>query len=84
MARNGLRTLARWVSNILQKAGIHTKTFTANSDHSVSTSTAFSVGLSFTEIEMAAGWTNGKTFGKLYNRLVIDNNFGKLLLTNSL
>ena len=84
MARNELRTLARWVSNILQKAGIHTKIFTANSDHSVWTSTAFSVGLSFTGIEMAAGWRNGKTFGKLYNRLVIDKNFGKFLLTNSL
>ena len=49
-----------------------------------STSNAFSGGLSFTEIVKVAEWTNAKTFGKLYYTLVIDNNFGKFLLTNSL
>ena len=41
------RTLARWVSDILQKAGIHTKTFKTHSLHSASTSNAFSGGLSY-------------------------------------
>ena len=40
------RTLARWVSAILQKAGIHTKTFKTHSLRSASTSNAFSGGLS--------------------------------------
>ena len=68
------RTLARWVSDILYKAGIHTKTFKAHSLRTTSTSNAFK----------AAGQTNVKTFGKFYNTPVIDNNFGSFLLTNSL
>ena len=68
------RTLARWVSDILHKAGINTKTFKTHSLRSASTSNAFS----------SAGWTNVKTFGKFYNKPVIDNNFGNILLTNSL
>ena len=39
------RTLARWVSNILHKAGIHTKTFKSHSLCSASTSNVFSGGL---------------------------------------
>ena len=74
------RTLVRWVSDILHKAGIHTKTFKTHSLRSASTSNAFSGSLSLTEIAKAAGWTNVKTFGKFYNKLVIDN----FLLTNSL
>ena len=78
------RTLARWVSDILRKAGIHTKTFKTHSLRSTSTSNAFSGGLSLREIAKVAGWTNVKTFGKFYNKPVIDNNFGNFLLTNSL
>ena len=78
------RTLARWVSDILHKAGIHTKTFKSYSLSSVSTSNAFSGGLFLTEIVKTAGWTNVKTFAKFYNKAVIDNNFGNFLLTNSL
>ena len=40
------RILARWVSDILQKAGIHTKTFKTHSLHSALTSNVFSDGLS--------------------------------------
>ena len=40
------RTLTRWVSDILQKAGIHTKTFKTHSLYSTLTSNAFSGGLS--------------------------------------
>ena len=78
------RTLARWVSDILHKAGIHTKTFKIHSLRSASTSHAFSGGLSLTKLAKAAGWTNVNTFGKFYNKPVIDNNFGNILLTSSL
>ena len=71
-------------SDILQKAGIHTKTFKTHSFHSTSISNTFSGGLSLTEIPKAAGWTNVKAFGKFYNNPVIDNNFGNFLLTNNL
>ena len=75
------RTWARWVSDILHKAGIHTKTFKSHSLRSASTSNAFSGGMSFTEIAKAAGWANVEMFGKFYNKLVIDNNFGNFLLS---
>ena len=78
------RTLARWISDILHKASINTKTFKTHSLRSASASNAFSGGLSLTEIAKAAGWTNVKTFGKFYKKPVIDNNFGNILLTNSL
>ena len=74
------RTLARRVSDILHKAGIHTKTFKSHSLRSALTSNACSGGLSLNEIAKAAGWTNVKTFGKFYHKPVIDNNFGNFLL----
>ena len=70
------RTLTRWVSDILHKAGIHIKTFKSHSLRSTSTLNAFSGGLSFTEITKEAGWANVEAFGKFYNKPVIDDNFG--------
>ena len=78
-----LRTHARWVSDILQKAGIHTKAFKTHPLRSASTSNVFSGGLSVIEIVKAGGWPNVKTFGRFFNKSVIDNNFGNFLLTNS-
>ena len=74
------RTLARWVSDILHKVGVHTKTFKSHSLRSALTSKAFSDGLSLAEIAKAAGWTNIETFGKFYNKPVIVNNCGNFLL----
>ena len=51
-------TLARWVSDILQKAGINTKTFKNHHLRSAWTRNAFSGCLSLTEFSKAAGWTN--------------------------
>ena len=78
------KTLAMWVSDILQKADTHTKTFKTYSLRSASTPNALSGGPSLTEIAKAAKWTNVKTFGKFYKKPVIDNSFGNFLLTNSL
>lgn len=78
------RTLARWVSDILRKAGIHTKTSKTYSLRFASISNALGGGISLTEIEKTARWKNVKTFGKLYNKPMIDNNLGIFLLTNSL
>ena len=47
---------------------------------SASTSNAFSGGLYLTEIAKVAGWANVETFGKFYNKPVIDNNFENFLL----
>ena len=49
------KTLTGWVSDLLQKAGIHIKTFISHSLRSTSTSDVFSSGLSLTEIANVAG-----------------------------
>ena len=67
------RILARWVSDISHKAGIHAKTFKSHSLRSASTSNAFSGGLTLNEIAKASGWTNVKIFGKFYSK---PGNFG--------
>ena len=41
-----------------------------------STLNAFSGALSLTEISKATGWTNVKTFGKFFDKPVIDNSLG--------
>ena len=47
-----------------------------------STSNAFSGALSLTEISKAAGWTNVKTFGKFFDKPVIDNSLGTFYWTS--
>ena len=74
------RALTRWVSDILHKAGIHTKTFRSHSLCSALTLNAFSGGMSLIEIAKVARWTNIKVFGKFYIKPVIDTNFGKSLV----
>ena len=54
------RSLARWVLDVLQEAGIHTKTFKTYSLRSASTSNVFSSDLSFTKI-VKTSCTNVKT-----------------------
>jgi len=48
-------------------AGIDTKTFTGHSIRSASTSAGVATGLSLSEINRAAGWSNARTFQKHYN-----------------
>ena len=74
------RALTGWVSDILHKAGIHTKTFKSHSLCSALTLNAFSGVMSLIKIAKVARWTNIKVFGKFYIKPVIDNNFGKFLL----
>ena len=78
------RTQTRWVVDILQKASIHNITFKIDFLRSTSTSNVFSGDPSLAEIEKAAGWANVKTFGKFFNKPVIEKNFGNFLLTISL
>ena len=70
---------ARWVIDVLTKAGIKTTTFTAHSTLSVATSKARTRGLSLTEVSKAAGWSNSRTFATFYDK-PISNNFGLAVL----
>ena len=72
-------TVARWVKETLSDAGINTKTFSSHSTRSSSTSTAKERGLSMDEIRKAAGWTNGSTFARFYERPIVQY-FGEHVL----
>jgi len=49
------------------------ETFTGHSTRSASTSAAAATGLSLSEINRAAGWSNARTFQKHYNVVVKEN-----------
>ena len=61
-------TLARWINNMLQLAGIDTETFSAHSIRGASTSEALKQGVSITEILDMADWSQENTFSKFYYR----------------
>ena len=74
----GSTTIARWVTDILEKCGIDIKTFSAHSTRSASTSKAKHY-LSLSEISNAAGWSGVRTFAKHYDKPILKN-FGETIL----
>ena len=60
-------TLARWIRDVLHKAGVDTH-FGAHSTRSASTSAATSKGLPIDIVLKAAGWSSASTFTRFYKR----------------
>ena len=77
-------TISRWVKETLKLAGINTDIFSSHSTRSAAVSKAKSLGLSISEINRAAGWSNSRTFGLHYNKPIIDINFGRTLVSDEL
>ena len=72
-------TLARWVRDTLQRAGVDTLLFSAHSTKSACTSAAACRGLPIDVITKAAGWSAASTFTRFYkNTLVL--NLGQTML----
>ena len=65
-------TLARWIRDVLHKAGVDTQ-FGAHSTHSASTSAAASKGLPIDIVLKAAGWSSASTFTRFYKREPVTN-----------
>ena len=61
-------TIARWLKEVLNLSGIDTSLFSAHSYRGASTSKAFSLGLSLSDIMKTANWTCAKTFFRFYHR----------------
>ena len=61
-------TIARWLKNLLQWAGIDTQTFQAHSYRSASTSFAKSALVPITDILQQGQWVTEKTWQTYYNR----------------
>ncbi len=61
-------TLARWIKNVITKAGVDVSTFSAHSTRAASTSAMFNAGVPVDRILQVAGWSNATTFERYYHR----------------
>lgn len=63
------QTLGHWIKSILQKTGVDTNQFSADSTRHAAVSAAYKNGVSIDTIRRTAGWSeNSQTFAKFYNR----------------
>ena len=76
-------TIARWVKNGMEAAGIDTNRFKPHSIRAASTSAAVKAKVPLQTILNTAGWSSCKTFAKFYNKPVEGVNYGKSLLNAS-
>ena len=66
----------------MKNAGVDMGIFKTQSTRSASTSAASHLGVNI-QIMKTAGWTNAKTFAKLYNKSISDStSFSQTLLDN--
>ena len=72
-------TLARWLRDILTRAGIDTDIFGAHSTRAASTSAAVARGTPIDQVLKAAGWASESIFTKYYKK-VPTTNMGQVLL----
>ena len=77
-------TIARWLRNVMDKAGIDTAMFKAHSTRAASASKAKVLGVSTQQILDRANWSKESTFLKFYNKSVMcdeQNKFQSTVLT---
>ena len=70
-------TIARWLRETMEEAGIDTSHYKAHSVRSAATSKAREKGLSTNQIMKAANWSNANTFQRYYNKDIEFDNSGK-------
>ncbi len=75
-------TISWWVKETLKLAGINTEIFSSHSTTSAAVSKAKSLGLSMSDINRAAGWSNSRTFALHYNEPIADIDFGRTLVSD--
>lgn len=72
-------TLSRWIKSSLQDSGIDVTIFTAHSTRHAATSRAYKQGVNLDLIRKTAGWSGtSDTFGKFYNRTIVNSNISSL------
>ena len=62
------QTIARWIKEVMEAAGIDTQIYKAHSTRAASTSAADKSNFPVSHILAQAGWTNERTFRKYYNK----------------
>ena len=73
-------TIARWLKQVMESAGIDTIIFKAHSVRSASTSAAAMQGVTTEDILKAADWSTDSSFRRFYYKPVRDTAFGKSVL----
>ena len=63
-------TVNFWIRNVLEKAGVNTKVFSAHSTRAAAASAAHSINVSINTMMEAAGWSREGTFGKFNDKAV--------------
>ncbi len=61
-------TISRWISVVMQQAGVDVAQFKPHSTRAASVSAADKLGVPIAEIIKTAGWSNETTFRKYYNK----------------
>ena len=74
-------TIARWIKQVLEAAGIEIKKYSAHSSRAASTSSCKAKGLNLAAIMKSAGWSNLSTVARFYDKPVdtTQANFGSVL-----
>jgi hypothetical protein len=65
-----LSTIARWIKEVLQKAGVNMAVYKPGSVRHAATSRAKALGVPIDEILAAGGWSSSQVFAKFYNKRV--------------
>ena len=70
------KTVSKWITDILDMAGVDISTFSGHSTRSAASSKAKFCGVPTKEILKRGYWTNESTFQKHYSREIDSNNLG--------
>ena len=76
-------TLARWLCDVIQEAGIDSAIFKAHSIRAASTSTAAKINLPLSDILKMGDWSSPSTFQRFYYKPVVDVTYARTVLTNN-
>ena len=76
-------TIARWLCDIIQEAGIDSSIFKAHSTRAVSTSAAAKNNLPLGDIWKMGDWSSPSTFQRFYYKPVVDVSYAQTVLINS-
>ena len=77
-------TVARWLCDVIQAAGIDSSVFKAHSTRAASTSSAAKHNLPLGDILKMGDWSSPSTFQKFYYKPVIDSRYARTVLNKTM
>ena len=77
-------TIARWLCDVIQAAGIDSSVFKAHSTRAASTSSAAKNNLPLADILKMGDWSSPSTFQKFYYKPIIDSSYARTVLNKTI